>query len=89
MLSPTIHDRRRLVGLFSKGARMTPISNNPDNAIQSQTSVTSESTTNDQQNPTLTEEQLATQQEEYRKAYLEQLRRQSCPGCGDDGIVPY
>jgi hypothetical protein len=23
-------------------------------------------------------------QEAYRKAYLEQLRRQSCPGCGED-----
>ena len=23
-------------------------------------------------------------QEEYRKAYLEQLRRMSCPGCGED-----
>jgi hypothetical protein len=24
-------------------------------------------------------------QAQYRQAYLEQLRRQSCPGCGDDG----
>lgn len=23
-------------------------------------------------------------QQEYRKAYLEQLRRMSCPGCGED-----
>lgn len=27
-----------------------------------------------------------TKQEAYRKAYLEQLRRQNCPGCGDDGV---
>lgn len=40
-------------------------------------------------NQPLTEEQLSKQQEEYRRAYLEQLRRMSCPGCGDDGIVPY
>ncbi len=33
-------------------------------------------------------EALAKQQEEYRKAYLEQLRRMSCPGCGDDGSIP-
>ncbi len=27
-------------------------------------------------------------QEEYRRAYLEQLRRRACPGCGDDGSIP-
>ena len=27
-------------------------------------------------------------QEEYRQAFLEQLRRRACPGCGDDGTVP-
>ncbi len=37
----------------------------------------------------LTEEALAKQQEQYRQAYLEQLRRMSCPGCGDDGVLPY
>jgi hypothetical protein len=37
----------------------------------------------------LSEEQLAKQQDEYRQAYLEQLRRRSCPGCGDDGSLPY
>ncbi len=37
----------------------------------------------------LSEEQLAKQQEQYRIAYLEQLRRRSCPGCGDDGSIPY
>ena len=25
-------------------------------------------------------------QEKYRQAYLEQIRRQSCPGCGDTDI---
>lgn len=37
---------------------------------------------------TLSDEDLA-KQEEYRRAYLEQLRRQSCPGCGDDGSIPF
>lgn len=36
----------------------------------------------------LSEEALAKQQEAYRQAYLLQLRRMSCPGCGDDGIIP-
>jgi len=36
----------------------------------------------------LSDEDLA-KQEEYRLAYLEQLRRRSCPGCGDDGSIPY
>jgi hypothetical protein len=34
----------------------------------------------------LTDEQKAEQQELYRK-YLEQIRRQQCPGCGDTDIV--
>ncbi len=25
-------------------------------------------------------------QAEYRRAYLEQLRRQACPGCGEDDL---
>jgi hypothetical protein len=29
------------------------------------------------------------QQAEYRKAYLEQLRRMSCPGCGEDPTLPF
>lgn len=28
-------------------------------------------------------------QAEYRKAYLEQLRRMSCPGCGEDPTLPF
>jgi hypothetical protein len=32
--------------------------------------------------------EFAKEQEAYRQAYLLQLRRMSCPGCGDDGIVP-
>jgi hypothetical protein len=32
----------------------------------------------------LQDEQL---QAKYRQAYLEQLRRQSCPGCGESGIL--
>ena len=36
----------------------------------------------------LSDEDLA-KQEEYRLAYLEQLRRRSCPGSGDDGSIPY
>jgi hypothetical protein len=28
-------------------------------------------------------------QAEYRKAYLEQLRRMSCPGCGEDPTIPF
>ncbi len=40
------------------------------------------------QRPPLTDEALAKQQEQYRQAYLEQLRRMSCPGCGDDGMLP-
>ncbi|MDZ4852636.1 MAG: hypothetical protein SGI77_25385 [Pirellulaceae bacterium] len=28
-------------------------------------------------------------QAEYRKAYLEQLKRMSCPGCGEDPTIPY
>ncbi len=39
--------------------------------------------------PPLTDEALAKQQEQYRQAYLEQLRRMSCPGCGDDGMLPF
>jgi hypothetical protein len=31
----------------------------------------------------LQDEQL---QAKYRQAYLEQIRRQSCPGCGESGI---
>ncbi len=31
----------------------------------------------------LSDEEL---QEQYRQAYLEQIRRQSCPGCGDTDI---
>ena len=27
-------------------------------------------------------------QDEYRRAYLQQLRRRACPGCGDDGSIP-
>jgi hypothetical protein len=37
-------------------------------------------------------EQLTTdelQQAEYRRAYLEQLRRMSCPGCGEDPTLPF
>jgi hypothetical protein len=34
----------------------------------------------------LTDEQKAEQQELYRK-YLEQIRRQQCPGCGETDIV--
>ncbi len=37
----------------------------------------------------LTDEALAAQQEQYRQAYLQQLRRMSCPGCGDDGVLPF
>jgi hypothetical protein len=37
---------------------------------------------------TLSDTALAAQQEQYRKAYIEQLRRMSCPGCGDDGVLP-
>jgi len=29
------------------------------------------------------------QQDEYRRAYLEQLRRMSCPGCGEDPTLPF
>jgi hypothetical protein len=41
-----------------------------------------------------TTEQLAdvstdAQQAEYRRAYLEQLRRMSCPGCGEDPTLPF
>lgn len=41
-----------------------------------------------------TPEQLANvstdaQQAEYRRAYLEQLRRMSCPGCGEDPTLPF
>lgn len=28
-------------------------------------------------------------QEQYRKAMMEQIRRMSCPGCGDDGPLPF
>ena len=40
----------------------------------------------------VTTQQLAdfenfTLQEEYRRAYLLQLKRQSCPGCGDEGSL--
>ncbi|MDZ4848230.1 MAG: hypothetical protein SGI77_02965 [Pirellulaceae bacterium] len=28
-------------------------------------------------------------QAEYRKAYLEQLKRMSCPGCGEDPSLPF
>jgi hypothetical protein len=28
-------------------------------------------------------------QEKYRKAMIEQIKRQSCPGCGDDGPLPF
>lgn len=42
----------------------------------------------------LTTEQLAdlqspATQQAYRRAYLEQLRRQSCPGCGDEGPLSF
>jgi hypothetical protein len=43
------------------------------------------STTNDK-DVNLDDEAL---QAEYRKAYLEQLRRMSCPGCGEDPTVPF
>lgn len=35
--------------------------------------------------------QNETTQADYRRAYLEQIRCQSCPGCGDDGppMVPW
>ena len=41
-----------------------------------------------------TPEQLAdlsneAQQADYRQAYLEQLRRMSCPGCGEDPTLPF
>ena len=41
-----------------------------------------------------TPEQLAdlsneVQQAEYRRAYLEQLRRMSCPGCGENPTLPF
>ena len=29
------------------------------------------------------------QQAEYRRAYLEQLGRMSCPGCGEDPTLPF
>lgn len=38
--------------------------------------------------PPRTDEALAKLQVQYRLAYLEQLRRMSCPGCGDDGLSP-
>ncbi|XZE20305.1 hypothetical protein SH449x_000172 [Pirellulaceae bacterium SH449] len=41
------------------------------------------------QSPTLSDEALAQQQEQYRRAYIEQLRRMSCPGCGDEGDLPF
>jgi hypothetical protein len=34
----------------------------------------------------LSAEALAKQQEEYRQAYLLQIQRMNCPGCGDDGF---
>ena len=37
----------------------------------------------DESQPSLDDEQI---QAAYRKAYLEQLRRQSCPGCGETEI---
>jgi hypothetical protein len=39
--------------------------------------------------PPLNDEALAQQQEQYRQAYIEQLRRMICPGCGDDGVLPF
>ncbi len=41
------------------------------------------------ESPPLNDEVLANQQEQYRQAYLKQLRRMSCPGCGDDGVLPF
>jgi len=37
----------------------------------------------DESQPSLDNEQI---QAAYRKAYLEQLRRQACPGCGETEI---
>ena len=28
-------------------------------------------------------------QEEYRKAFIEQMKRRACRGCGDDGPLPF
>lgn len=42
------------------------------------------------ENPqTLADLQNAERQADYRKAYLEQLRRMSCPGCGEDPTLPF
>ncbi|MFO0915914.1 MAG: hypothetical protein U0795_23345 [Pirellulales bacterium] len=37
----------------------------------------------DESHPSLDDEQI---QAAYRKAYLEQLRRRACPGCGDSDL---
>ena len=36
---------------------------------------------------TLPKEGTADRQADFRRAYLEQLRRQNCPGCGNDEFI--
>ncbi len=68
---------------------MTHHSPDPQNQVSSLSAESTDSLVSEILDQQLSEEQLAKQQEEYRMAYLEQLRRRSCPGCGDDGSIPY
>lgn len=67
---------------------MTHHSLDPQNQVSSPSAESTESSVSSTPDRQLSEEQLAIQQEEYRQAYLEPLRRRSCPGCGDDGSIP-
>ena len=71
------------------GVDMTHHSPDPQNQVSSPPAESTELSVSITPDQPLSEEQLAKQQEEYRIAYLEQLRRRSCPGCGDDGSIPY
>ena len=68
---------------------MTHHSPDPQNQVSSPSAESTELSASDIPDQQLSDEQLAKQQEEYRIAYLEQLRRRSCPGCGDDESIPY
>lgn len=59
---------------------MTHHSPDPQNQASSPSAELADSSVVNIPDQSLSEEQIAMQQEEYRRAYLEQLRRRSCPG---------
>ena len=67
---------------------MTHHSSDSHNQVPSPSAESADSSVSHIPDQQLSEKHLAKQQEEYRIAYLEQLRRRSCPGCGD-GSIPY